>query len=827
MRIRDLRWHILAAIILIIAYGAVTLCYYLSVKAGKVETSMKAIALEVSKARSDEASSKINNYYDIFVNDNTNSMVKFLDDDTEDDLLFEECKTQSRLVNRFNNIEDKKILIARDSIFNPQNTSEKENSNFYVYFQKDYEDTKLTVRILASEFFDFENYNMVVFDDTNIGSIIYSSYNNTQILNATMLFGANYLDYFVDDTLSRVYTINGESSVVSGIKFNDFKIYLNSQGKLSGIYITTIISTSDALLGSDWIITQALISFYAGVITMVLMLILMIFGVKRTKDLLRADRRSLRKSKAIAIRINPSGEIIYTNDIFKKTFGITELKNINELKNVNGDEDILKDIKDNKSFISKLVDNDNKTRYLELVSLYISNSYYLMGNEVTLDYERRVHLEEMCGKNEFTHCDNSFMLENRYETLFEISTGDDIAFIEYNIYKYDEIISTYGQTNFIELLNVYLDLLRNIYPDSEIYHITNSKFMVIYYNTGTNQITSIVEKSLEQFEKPVTVRDNNIYIKSKIMIYNFKRVNFDDKDKISLDEIRRKLDLAYMNIKSISSKDYVIYDKTMDNIIEAIDEMEKDITIGLENNEFEMYLQPQFDIIDNKVVGAEALLRWNNPKYKSKSPQVYVELAEQRGHMLDIGRFVISESFKLAKKLEQYNITISVNISPIQLLQAGFVKSLIDEFDKNELKDGSIAIELTETLLMENFDLIKDKLKLLRARGFKIHLDDFLTGYSSMLYLKDLPIDTLKIDKNFTKNVDSNKTNEAIIKAITNLGLSLNLGLIVEGVETVSQRDTIKKLGCRIIQGYLISRPEPFDKALELIKKYDKSGGKK
>ena len=189
--------------------------------------------------------------------------------------------------------------------------------------------------------------------------------------------------------------------------------------------------------------------------------------------------------------------------------------------------------------------------------------------------------------------------------------------------------------------------------------------------------------------------------------------------------------------------------------------------------------------------------------------------------MLDIGRFVITESFKLAKRLEPYGVHVSVNVSPVQLLQVGFVQQLIDEFNKNQLKTGAIAIEITETLLMGSFRLVAEKLKMLREAGFHIHLDDFCTGYSSMLYLKDLPVDTIKIDKEFTKYVVTNKYNENIVKTICNLGNSLNLDLICEGVETQEQSDMIKKMGCRVIQGWLIGKAMPYDQAVELLEKYN------
>ena len=184
-----------------------------------------------------------------------------------------------------------------------------------------------------------------------------------------------------------------------------------------------------------------------------------------------------------------------------------------------------------------------------------------------------------------------------------------------------------------------------------------------------------------------------------------------------------------------------------------------------------------------------------------------------------MARIIINNTFELAKKLEKYDVSISLNLSPIQIIQAGFVSDLINKFEEYELKEGSIALEITETFLMRNFALVNEKLKILKRAGFKIHLDDFCTGYSSMKYLKDLPVDSIKIDQEFVKYVNTNKVNKSIVSCITTLAKELNLEVIAEGVENTSQRDAIKKIGCRIIQGFLIGKAMTYEQAVELLEK--------
>lgn len=819
MRIKDLRWHILICIIIIISYAAISLCYYLSVKNGKVETSMKSISMEVTKSREVEIQNKIEDYYELYIKDENNSLTKMSEDD-EEERVFEKCKTQNMLLNKFSAVEGKKILIAKDSIFNPQTSSTtRQDPNYYVYFQKDNEDSKLTVRIPITKIATFESYNTLLFEDSSVGNFIYSSFNSAANSFSDLVRG-DFVSLIENETLAHIYTISGESSVVTACKAKGIKLYATEDGRLSDFYIAVVIPTKDALLGSEWIISQALIFFFSGLVVILAMFGLMVLGVRTSSKLLRVDRKSVENVNSIVIRIDDEGKIIFTNKNFKKIYGQKELNNINEFLDVKTNREVLPVIKMNKTFECMFTDAKGEEKILSLTPIHISMSYYLTGEEITVDYNRRRYLEVMSGKNEITNCENGFILANQFETIVRENKDFDLAFIEYNIHKHDEIISVFGQTNYNDLLNAYLEILRNVYLGYSIYHMSEAKFIVLVPNNDLQMVVQKINETLDIFRRPVAVRQNNIYVNTKVVVYNYKHEESKD---VTLATIKEKLDLSYRNRNSLSNKDYIIYDPNMDSVILAADEMEKDLVHGIKNHEFEMYLQPQFDIVNNKIVSFEALIRWLNPKYKTKSPQVFIELAEQRGYMLDIGRFVISETFKIAKKLEKYKIKVSINVSPVQLIQVGFAQELIDEAKANDLNPSSIAIEITETLLMSDFVLVNEKLKVLKKEGFEIHLDDFCTGYSSMLYLKDLPIDTIKIDKDFTKFVETNATHEAIVKTLCNLANSLKLNIICEGVENETQKNIIKRMGCRVIQGFLIGKAMPYNEALKLIKKYNLS----
>ena len=842
MRVRDLRWYFLAGLILIISYAAMAVCYYLSIRNGKVENSMKQLGLEAAKAESATLDDRLSQYCDMYYED-TNDSLTYMESnyprqnqETAEEWaarkeaakkahLFELAVDQSGLFSRFRAIEgtERFYPVFSDAVQFDESTSTNPSFLYYFYFCK--KSTKIgngymVVRIPATTFFDFldeevegrEKRQYALFDAT--GVVKYSTIESGfQVTQGVDRYGITLNDD--KSSINTVITNNGQSIVISAV-------YMNSLG----MYYTHYIPLASNFLGLNWVIQQAAIYFVAGVIVTAAMLAIMILGVRKCSQLLRADRHAQQATKAMVIRIDPHGNVIFTNKTFKQMYGVTrKLLNVEEIIDVETNEPIMKTIKQNKAFECKvpmdLYDEEN-VRFLHLSPLYISNSYYLMGTDITTEYRMRKHLENMSGKNLVTKCDNGFTLENQFEKILENNLGYNVAFVEINIAKHADTIQVFGKTVYNLLLQQLLQMIKDSFMDHKIYHIDESKFIVIVPNDEFASVQPLINEFIESLQRPVTIKANNIYVKTKIVIYNVKSTDFQD---TKLDDIRVKLDLAYRHMTSLTGRDYIIYDPTMDSIISAADEMEHDIEMGLIGHEFEMWLQPQFDIVNNRIDGFEALIRWMNPKYRDKSPQLFIELAEQRGHMLDIGRFVITESFKLAKKLEPYDVHVSINVSPVQLLQVGFVQQLIDEFNSNELKKGSIAVEITETLLMGSMQLITEKLRLLKEAGFHIHLDDFCTGYSSMLYLKDLPVDTLKIDKEFTKFIITNKVHENIVKTICALGNSLNLDLICEGVETQEQSDMVKKMGCRVIQGWLIGKAMPYDDAIDLLDKYN--SGKK
>ncbi len=237
---------------------------------------------------------------------------------------------------------------------------------------------------------------------------------------------------------------------------------------------------------------------------------------------------------------------------------------------------------------------------------------------------------------------------------------------------------------------------------------------------------------------------------------------------------------------------------------------------------FVMYFQPQYRIRDGKLRGAEALIRWKDDDGNMISPSVFIPIAEKNGAIVPIGDWVIEESIRLYagwKKKYNMSLILSINVSSIQYKRDDFVGKLTDTLEKYGVKPSEVELEITESVLIEDFVEVTDKLLILKGYGFKISLDDFGTGYSSLSYLKGLPIDTLKIDKSFIDTVISDYNTRIITESIIHMVKKLGYETVAEGVETKEQYDYLKSMECDTIQGYFLSRPLPSDQVEELLER--------
>ncbi len=233
-----------------------------------------------------------------------------------------------------------------------------------------------------------------------------------------------------------------------------------------------------------------------------------------------------------------------------------------------------------------------------------------------------------------------------------------------------------------------------------------------------------------------------------------------------------------------------------------------------------MYFQPKLSLEENKIIGAEALIRWK-AQGTPISPEIFIPLSEQLGLINEIGSFVIDKTFEYVNTLGTLglgNLVISINLSAHQLMDPDFLDYIKESIKKHSINPSNITFEITETSLINNITEINDMFLSLKELGFALSLDDFGTGYSSLSYFSKLNLDEIKFDRTFTQSLLQNEKNMIMLDSITDVTKKLGVNIVIEGVETIDQLHYVQALGCDFYQGYLYSKPVPFEAFVTLCK---------
>ncbi|MDV5860455.1 EAL domain-containing protein [Pseudomonas mendocina] len=320
------------------------------------------------------------------------------------------------------------------------------------------------------------------------------------------------------------------------------------------------------------------------------------------------------------------------------------------------------------------------------------------------------------------------------------------------------------------------------------------------------EAAELAQSVLDDLEQPFMLDQHEVRLRATIGITLFPE------DGDSTEKLLQKAEQTMTLAKSRSRNRYQFYIASVDSEMRRRRELEKDLRDALAQNQLHLVYQPQVDYRDHSIVGVEALLRWQHPQHGFVAPDLFIPLAEQNGTIIPIGEWILDQSCRQLREWHDQgfsNLRMAINLSTVQLHHAELPRMVNNLMQVYRLPPKSLELEVTETGLLEDISTAAQHLLCLRRSGALIAIDDFGTGYSSLSYLKSLPLDKIKIDKSFVQDLLEDEDDATIVRAIIQLGKSLGMQVIAEGVETAEQEAYIIAQGCHEGQGYLYSKPLP------------------
>lgn len=349
-----------------------------------------------------------------------------------------------------------------------------------------------------------------------------------------------------------------------------------------------------------------------------------------------------------------------------------------------------------------------------------------------------------------------------------------------------------------------------------VFRLGGDEFVIFLYGfEGLEKIEECAQKIILSLNNtPFRIENSVLHVTVSIGISVYPY------DGDCADALMKSADIAMYRAKSKGKNKYVFHSHDMQEKVKERMLIEKHLRTAMKGNEFFIYYQPQIDMSNGKISGFEALLRWNNKELGFVSPVKFIGIAEETHLIVPIGEWVLKNACSFLKQLHKRgysDLIMAVNVSILQLMQEDFVDIVQRTLEAEKIDPKCLELEITESVMMESYQAVGDKLKRLKMIGVKIALDDFGQGYSSLSYLKQLPINTLKIDKSFIDSIDSENCNDSITGTIVMIGLKLGLTVIAEGVENREQLEYLKKHKCHKVQGFLFSKPLPEEAAVNLL----------
>lgn len=427
--------------------------------------------------------------------------------------------------------------------------------------------------------------------------------------------------------------------------------------------------------------------------------------------------------------------------------------------------------------------------------------------EQTADIQEYIkRIEKLKYRDNLTGLPNRISFMDRLEQQDIMrKEGGEYALIFIDIDNFKHINDSFGHDFGDRLLILVSELIKIILPENAaLYRWGGDEFLIgIFNDKEISMLPHFLDKIFGTFSKPFEIGNRQIYITLSL------GVSFYPGDSLVIGDLVKNAEIAMYEAKLNGKCSYSFFDDYMSRRILRKNLLEKHLYSAIENNEFRLVFQPQYDVDSKMIVGYESLIRWNNDELGNITPTEFIPIAEESSLMRAIGNWVLLSACTHNKKLVDRGIRnrIAVNISAVQFEQENFYDVVKETLKQTGMPPHLLELEITETAVIKSLEKSIQTIRKIRSLGVMVSLDDFGTGYSSLNYLRKLPIDNLKIDKSFIDDLEVSDFSGQIITAIIQLAHRIDLKVIAEGVETENQYLKLLEYGCDFIQGFYFSKP--------------------
>lgn len=446
-------------------------------------------------------------------------------------------------------------------------------------------------------------------------------------------------------------------------------------------------------------------------------------------------------------------------------------------------------------------------------------------NDITNEITAKEEMIRHAYYDILTNIPNRTLLMDKLKSLLIDTNSQEeyaaLLFLDINNFK--KVNETYGHDVGDNLLKQIVHRIENIISGPETFaRVSGNKFVVLMPSLHKDETQSqdmakqYIDSINKQFILPLNLAGEEYHLS-----FTIGAVLFNNDDASAYDLLKRS-ETAMYRAKNAAKGTSLFYKSSMSESIKEQLLLENDIQRAIKNNEFTIHYQPQLDFKENKITGAEALVRWNHPTKGSIPPAKFIPIAEESGIIIKLEDWIFDKVLSEIKilSLAENGFTlnhIAINVSTIHFLQPHFVEKLMLLVSKHEVKPEWIELEITENGVMQNIEDAIQKVHELKSFGFTVSLDDFGTGYSSLAYLKELPVDTIKIDQSFVFKMYENAGDAMIVESVVAIGKKFNFKVLAEGVEDEKTLAQLKEINCDAYQGFLAHKPMPLENLKKLL----------